>query len=66
MEGIKVGEMVLYDVETLSKLLGIQERTIRRYLREGKLKGRKMARKWYVTEQSLQEYFEQPGELEEV
>ena len=63
MEGIKLGDLVLYDVETLAKLLGIQERTIRAYLREGKLKGRKMARKWYVTEQSLQDYFEQsePG-----
>jgi hypothetical protein len=29
---------------------------------EGRLKGRKMARKWYVTEQSLQDYFEQPEE----
>ena len=63
MEGIRLGDLVLYDVETLAKLLGIQERTIRAYLREGRLKGRKMARKWYVTEQSLQEYFEQsePG-----
>ena len=60
MEGIKVGDLVLYDVETLSKLLDVQERTIRKYLREGKLKGRKMARKWYVTEQSLQDYFAQP------
>ena len=62
MEGIKVGELVLYDVETLSKLLDVQERTIRKYLREGKLKGRKLARKWYVTEESLQAYFEQPEE----
>jgi hypothetical protein len=59
MEGIKVGSLVLYDVETLSKLLDVQERTIRAYLRQGKLKGRKMARKWYVTEESLQAYFEQ-------
>jgi len=62
MEGIRVGDLVLYDVETLSKLLDVQERTIRKYLREGRLKGRKMARKWYVTEQSLQDYFEQPEE----
>jgi hypothetical protein len=45
-------------------LLGIQDRTIRRYLRKGRLKGRKLARKWYVTEDSLQEYFEQPEEME--
>lgn len=60
MEGIGLGDLVLYDVETLSTLLDVQERTIRTYLREGKLKGRKMARKWYVTEWSLQKYFEKP------
>ena len=64
MEGIKVGGLVLYDVETLSKLLDVQERTIRKYLREGRLKGRKLARKWYITEESLQAYFEQSEELE--
>ncbi len=52
-------DLVLYDVEELSKTLAIQERTIRALLREGKIKGRKLARKWYVTEQSLQEYFSQ-------
>ncbi len=53
-------DLILYDVEELSKTLDIQERTIRQLLREGKLKGRKLARKWYVTEDSLQEYFSQP------
>ena len=31
----------------------------------GRLKSRKMARKWYVTGDSLREYFEQPKEVEE-
>ena len=52
--------LILYDVEELSQVLDIQERTIRQLLREGRLKGRKLARKWYVTEESLQEYFSQP------
>lgn len=55
-----IGDMVLYDVEELAKLLDVQERTIRAYLKDGKLKGRKMARRWYVTEESLKAYFEQP------
>ena len=54
----KIGDLVLYDVEDLSKLLDIQEKTIRQILRDGKLKGRKLARKWYVTEESLREYFQ--------
>lgn len=62
---IQIGDMELYDVQELSELLDVQERTIRRYLREGKLKGRKMAKKWYVTEASLRAYFEgeEPEEL---
>ena len=31
-------------------------------LREGKLQGRKMARKWYITDECLKDYFEQPEE----
>ena len=56
----KIGDLVLYDVEELAELLEVQEKTIRAMLREGKIKARKLARKWYVTEQSLKEYFEHP------
>lgn len=60
MPGIKIGEMELYDVEELARLLDVQERTIRIYLRQGRLQGRKLARKWYVTSDSLKAYFQQP------
>ena len=56
---VKIGTLELYDVEELARLLNVQEKTIRAYLREGRLKGRKMARKWYITEESLREYFSQ-------
>ena len=55
---IKLGDLELFTVEELSEKLGIQERTIREYLKSGKLKGRKMARRWYVSEDSLREFFE--------
>jgi len=58
--------LILYDVEELSKVLDIQERTIRTMLKEGKLKGRKMARKWYVTEEELQRYFSVPEPQQEI
>ena len=63
MPTVKIGEMELYDVQELSRLLGVQEKTIRKYLKEGKLQGRKMARKWYVTADSLRAYFQQPEEI---
>jgi murein DD-endopeptidase MepM/ murein hydrolase activator NlpD len=59
MTEIQLGDLVVYDVKQLSDLFEIQERTLRQYLREGKLQGRKMGRKWYVTEESLQDYFGQ-------
>ena len=43
---IKLGDLELFTVEELSEKLGVQERTIREYLKAGKLKGKKMARRW--------------------
>lgn len=54
---IKVGEMTLYTVEELAEKLDVGTPTIRRYLREGRLKGRKLAKRWYVSEENLKEYF---------
>jgi excisionase family DNA binding protein len=62
---IEVGELKLYDVKELADKLQIQERTIRKLFREGRLKGRKLARKWYVSEDSLREYFSQEEALEQ-
>jgi len=60
---IEVGDLKLYDVKELADLLSIQERTIRKLLKEGRLKARKLARKWYVSEDSLKEYFSQEEDL---
>lgn len=60
MAAVKIGELELYDVEELSRQLGIQERTVRKLLKDGKLRGRKLARKWYVSADSLKDYFSQP------
>lgn len=62
---IQVGDLKLYDVEELAEMLHIQERTIRKILRDGTLKARKMARKWYVSEESLKEYFSQAEQQKE-
>lgn len=62
---IQVGDMKLYDVEELAEMLAVGEPTIRRYLREGKLKGKKLAKRWYVSEDNLKDYF-QPEEVSEL
>ncbi len=55
---IKVSnELILYDVKDLSKLFAITEKTARQLFKTGKLKGRKVGRRWYVTEPDLKAYF---------
>jgi excisionase family DNA binding protein len=57
---IQMGDLKLYPVEELATLLNIQESTVRKILREGRIPGRKLAKRWYVSEDSLQAYFRQP------
>lgn len=56
----KVGELTLYSVDDLHELLGISKMTLRTYLREGRIRGRKLGVSWYVTEEAIHEYFEEP------
>ncbi len=53
----KIGDLTLYSVDDLHELLGISKMTIRAYLREGRLKGRKLGVQWYVTEDAIRDYF---------
>lgn len=64
---VKIGEdLVLYTVEELAEAFGAQEKTIRKLLKDGKLRGRKLARRWYTTEEDLREYFSRTeAELEQ-
>lgn len=56
----KIGSLTLYSVEDLHQHLGLSKMTIRAYLREGKIRGRKLGVQWYVTEDALREYFDEP------
>lgn len=54
----KIGDLELYDVQELAGILGLQVLTVRRMLKAGKIRGRKLAKRWYVTSESLREYFQ--------
>lgn len=56
----KIGSLTLYSVDDLHEMLGISKMTIRAYLREGRLKGRKLGVQWFVTEEAIRNYFDQP------
>lgn len=56
----QVGSLTLYSVDDLHNQLGLSKMTIRAYLREGKIRGRKLGVQWYITEEALREYFNEP------
>lgn len=62
---IKIGGLVAYSVEELAKMLNLHERTVRVMLRDGRLKGKKLGHKWYVTEETLKLFFNEPDIPEE-
>ncbi|MDZ7692203.1 MAG: helix-turn-helix domain-containing protein [Balneolaceae bacterium] len=58
----EIGSLTLYSVDDLHEKLGLSKMTIRAYLREGKIRARKLGVQWYVTEEALREYFDEPVE----
>lgn len=54
----KIGTLTLYSVDDLHQMLGISKMTLRAYLREGRIRGRKLGVQWYVTEDAIRDYFE--------
>lgn len=55
---IAVADTKLYTVEDLVSMLNISDRTVRAYLREGKIKARKIGLRWRVTEENLKKFLE--------
>lgn len=55
-----IGSLTLYSVDDLHDQLGVSKMTLRSYLREGRLRGRKLGVQWYVTEEAIREYFNEP------
>ncbi len=56
----KIGGLTLYSVDDLHEMLGISKLTLRAYLREGRIRARKLGVSWYVTEDAIREYFDAP------
>ena len=49
----------LLDVQELSTRLGFHPDTVREYLREGKIKGMKIGKRWRVKEEDLQKFLDE-------
>lgn len=53
----QIGNLTLYDLEELSVLLNITVFSLREYIKKGKLKAQKMGKRYFITQESLNEYF---------
>lgn len=52
----KVGDLILYSVPEASQMLQVTTVSIRNYIRQGHLKGRKLTGRWFITEDELEEF----------
>lgn len=52
----KMGETTIYTLEDIAEMLQVTRRTLYNYIKSGKLKAKKVANKWIVTEEQLQEF----------
>jgi excisionase family DNA binding protein len=57
---ITVGEIKLLTLEEVSEIIGIGPVSIRRWIREGKLKAKKIGPRYYVQEEHLKEFLTSP------
>ena len=51
-------EILVYDLKDLSKKLKISIRTLRKYVKNGKLKAKKIGKAYYVTEPNLMAFLD--------
>lgn len=56
---INLGSLRLFTLAELSEKLGLTIVTLRSYIKKGKLKGRKLGTKWFISEESLREFFQE-------
>jgi len=55
---IQFGNLTLFSVEEISEKFNLHPVTVRRLFRQGRLQGRKVGKRWYLTEEALRSYFE--------
>ena len=53
---IQIGDIKAYDVQEIAKALNMTPQSVRKFIREGRIKGRKVGTRWYVTEEAIRDY----------
>jgi excisionase family DNA binding protein len=54
----QIGDLVFYTIDEISEKTGITQLTLRKYAKEGRLRAKKQAGRYFITEQAIQEFFE--------
>jgi len=54
-----IGDITLYTLMELAKMLDVTDVTLRRYIRDGKLHATKIGGSYHISEQALKEFLEQ-------
>jgi len=52
----QIGDIKFYDVQEIAKIFDMTPQSIRKFLKEGRIKARKVGTRWYVTEEAVREY----------
>ena len=52
----QLGDITFYDVQEIAKAFDMTPQSIRKFLKEGRIKARKFGTRWYVTEEAMREY----------
>ena len=52
----------LYSARAVAQMLGLNERTILRWLRSGKIRGKKLGKQWWISRSDLNEFSRTAGE----
>lgn len=55
---------IVYTLDEVAERLGVSERSVREYLRTGRLRGQKYGRSWHITQENLQTFLD--GERKDV
>ena len=53
-----MADMKVYTLLEVEKLLGVGYQSLRKFIKRGDIKARKVGTKWIVTEDALKEYLE--------
>ena len=56
---LEIGGVRLYTVKEIAKAMGVEEQTVRRYIKRGFLQSKKIGRSLFITETDLREFIEE-------